>query len=89
MDYNVVYLPVGVSDPALGDTSVVTMAAGSVQLQGGQTLAEFSIQISDDAFLEPLANFFVFLNSSTLIGGGELMGLVFYLSVSACPYSFN
>ena len=71
VDYGVVYLPVGVVDPALGDPSVVTMATGSVQLQGGQSLVEFSVEIRDEAFLEPMSNFFVYLNSTSLLGGGE------------------
>ena len=47
------------------------MAMGAVQLQGGQTLVEFNVKVLDDAFLEPRANFFVSLNSTSLVGGGE------------------
>ena len=50
IDYSIVYLPVGVTDPIRGDSSVVTMTTGSVQLQGGQVLKEFNVTIS---FLEP------------------------------------
>ena len=71
IDYGVVYLPVGVTDPAQGDPSVVTMATGAVQLQGGQVSREFSVTISEDAFLESRANFLVYLNSTTLTGGGR------------------
>lgn len=71
IDYGVVYLPVGVTDPIQGDSSVVTMATGAVQLQGGQVSREFSVTISEDAFLESRANFFIYLNSTTLTGGGR------------------
>ncbi len=71
MDYGITYLPVGVSDPALGDSSPLEMARGSVQLVGGQMLAEFTVAISDDAFLEPRANFYAYINSTSLIGGGK------------------
>ena len=70
IDYGIVYLPVGVTDPTQGDPSVVTMATGSVRLQGGQVSTEFRVTISEDAFLEPRANFHVYLNSTTLTGGG-------------------
>ena len=50
IDCSIVYLPVGVTDPIQGDSSVVTMTTGSVQLQGGQVLKEFNVTIS---FLEP------------------------------------
>ena len=84
IDYGIVYLPVGVTDPTQGDLSVVTMATGSVQLQGGQVSREFSVTISEDAFLEPRANFHVYLNSTTLIGGGT-----YILVHVGCEHSYQ
>ena len=46
------------------------MATGSVQLQSGQVLKEFNVTISEDAFLEARANFYAYLNSTILVGGG-------------------
>lgn len=71
VDYSIAYLPAGTSDPALGETSQLEMASGSVQLTGGQTLAEFTVEILDDAFLEPRANFYAYITNVSLIGGGE------------------
>ena len=90
VDYGIVYLPVGVTDPVQGDSSVVTMATGSVQLQGGQVLKEFNVTISEDAFLEPRANFYVYLNSTILVGGGtcaciRVTGCRTYMYVSREP----
>lgn len=73
VDYRVVYLPFGTSDPAQGVTGVTTMETGSVSLQGGQTLRAFSVPISDDAFLETGGQFFVTLTNVTLTGGGEFL----------------
>jgi len=49
---------VRVTDPIQGDSSVVTMATGSIQLQGGQVWKEFNVTILKDAFLEPQVNFY-------------------------------
>jgi len=70
IDYSIVYLPAGVTDPIRGNSSVVTMATGSVQLQSGQVSKELNVTISEDAFLEPRANFYAYLNSTMLMGGG-------------------
>jgi len=58
IDYSIVYLPVRVTDPIQGDSSIVTIATRSVQLQGGLVWKEFNVTISKDAFLEPQANFY-------------------------------
>ncbi len=71
MNYSITYLPVGTSDPSLGDSSPLEMARGSVQLVGGQTLAEFTVMILEDAFLEPGANFYAYINTTALVGGGK------------------
>ena len=71
VDYAVVYLPLGTTDPTMGVTGVATIATGSVQIQGGLILREFSVPISDDAFLETGGQFFVSLTNATLIGGGK------------------
>lgn len=71
VEYTIVYLPLGTSDPAEGDPSAVTMATGAQQLQGGQTLVEFDVEIRNEAFLEARTNFYVSLNSTALVGGGE------------------
>jgi len=49
---------VRVTDSIQGDSSIVTIATGSVQLQGGQVWKEFNVTISKDVFLEPQANFY-------------------------------
>ena len=62
INYSIVYLPVGVTDPIQGDSSVVIVATGSVQLKMWK---EFNVTIiSEDAFLEPRANFYAYLNST-------------------------
>ena len=65
INYSIVYLPVGVTDLIQRDSSVVTMATGSVKLKGGQMWKEFNVTIiSEDAFLEPRANFYAYLKST-------------------------
>lgn len=67
VDYSVVYLPLGVTDPALG---IPIVAEGSQRLEGGQERAEFDVTISDELFLEPMANFIAIINDTSLVGGG-------------------
>ena len=67
VEYSVLYLPLGVTEPAQG---MPVAAQGSERLEGGQDRAEFSITISNELFVEPMANFYAFLNATSLIGGG-------------------
>ena len=73
VDYSIIYLPPGVSDPLQGSTGVVAPAMGSIQIQDGQSSVQFSVPLMSDAFLEEGSSFFVQLDNTTLIGGGELM----------------
>lgn len=72
VDYSVVYLAEGVSDPSAGDPSVFAMASGSVRLVGGQTMAEWDLEVLDEAFLDTSAQFYVKLNSTYLVEGGKI-----------------
>ena len=72
VDYSIVYLPPGVSDPLQGSTGVVAPAMGSVQIQDGQSSWRFSVPLMSDAFLEEGSSFYVQLDNTTLVGGGEL-----------------
>ena len=71
VDYLLAYLPEGVSDPAEGDASVFASASGSVRLVGGQMVAEWDVEILNDAFLDSNARFYAKLNSTYLVEGGE------------------
>ena len=71
VDYYIVYLPPGVSDPLLGTTGVVAPAMGSVQIPEGQSSLQFNVPLMSDAFLEEDSAFYVFLVNTTLVSGGE------------------
>ena len=71
VDYWVTYLPAGISEPAEGDSSVFAAAIGSVRLVGGQESAEVDVDILNEAFLDEDAQFYVKLNSTYLVEGGE------------------
>ena len=71
VDYWVTYLPADISEPAEGDSSVFAAAIGSVRLQGGQQSAEVDVNILNEAFLDEDAQFYVKLNSTYLVEGGE------------------
>lgn len=71
VDYYVTYLPQGTSDPSQGDSSVFAVASGSVRLVGGQVMAEWDLEILNEAFLDTSAQFYVQLNSTYLVDGGE------------------
>ena len=71
MEYEVYYLPPGISDPSLGQSGVVSPATGSVQLPAGDTSANVSVEIYDNAFLD-IGKMYVELNATSLNGGGML-----------------
>lgn len=71
VDYTIVYLPAGVTDPTQVDASTAPVLSGSVQLQGGQTLRDFSVTIDDTTFLETGGQFMATLVNVTIIGGGK------------------
>ena len=70
VDYYVTYLPEGVSNPSEGDPSVFAMSSGSVRLVGGQMVAEWDLEILNEAFLDAGAQFYVKLNGTYLVEGG-------------------
>ena len=72
VDYSIVYLPPGVSDPLQGSTGVVAPAMGSVQIQDGQSSLQFSVPLVSDAFLEEGSAFFVRIDNTSLVGGGKI-----------------
>lgn len=71
VDYSVVYLPPGVSDPLQGSVGDVAPAMGSIQLQDSQSLLQFSVPLLSGAFLEEGSAFYISLDNTTLVGGGE------------------
>ena len=71
MDYSIVYLPPGQSDPLQGTTGVVAPAMGSIQIQEGQTSLQFNVPLMSDAFLEEGSAFYVVLDNTTLVGGSK------------------
>lgn len=71
VDYQIVYLPPGVSDPLLGTMGTVAPAMGSIQIPEGQSLLRFNIALMSDAFLEEGSSFFIELVNTTLVGGGK------------------
>lgn len=73
VDYSIVYLPPGFSDPLQGSTGVVAPAMGSVQIPDGQSSLQFSVPLMSDAFLEEGSSFYVRLDNTTLVGGGEIL----------------
>ena len=76
VDYSVVYLPLGVTDPIQG-TPIVT--EGPLRLEGGQERAEFDVTITDELFLELMATFIAVINGTTLVGGGTKNDNQFYI----------
>lgn len=71
VDYSILYLPAGITDPSQVDASTVLDLSGSVQLQGGQTLGDFSVAVDDSAFLESGGLFMARLDNVTIVGGGK------------------
>lgn len=71
VDYSIVYLPPGVSDPLLGSSGIVVPAVGSVQIQDSQSSLQFNVPLMSGAFLEEGSSFYVTLDNTTLVGGGE------------------
>ncbi len=76
IDYSIVYLPAGVSD---GDPEVVTLATGSIQLQGGQSMLEFSVTISNDMFLETGGVFRATITDTNLVDGGKCHVILYHV----------
>ena len=71
VDYNIIYLPLGTTDPSQVNLATALTFTGSVQLQGGQTLRDFSLTVPNSAFLETGGNFMATIDNATLIGGGN------------------
>ena len=71
VDYYVTYLPEGASSAADGDSSVFAAAAGSVRLVGGDSSVEWDVEILSEAFLDTSGQFYVNLNSTSLVEGGK------------------
>ena len=71
VDYSIVYLPLGRSDPSQGTTGVVAPAMGSIQIPEGQMSLQFNVPLMSDAFLEEGSAFYVTLDNTTLVGGGK------------------
>ena len=66
VEYSVVYLPPGVSNPAMGDTSILTNAANSVMMSDGQAEANITVGIASNAFLEQEGSFWLNLTGVLL-----------------------
>lgn len=76
VDYGIVYLPPGVSDPQQGTAGVVVPAMGSVQMRDGQSSLQFNVPLMSGAFLESGSAFYITLDNVTLVGGGELYNII-------------
>jgi len=59
VEYTVVYLPPGTTDPSNGDISVFTNQANSVNMLGGQTEVTVEVDIATNAFLEQEGFFWI------------------------------
>lgn len=59
MEYSVIYLPPGVTDPAMGDTSVFMNAASSVTMMDGEAEANIQVDIAPNGFLEQEGSFWL------------------------------
>lgn len=59
MEYFVIYLPPGVTNPAMGDTSVLTSTASSITMLDGDTEANIQVNITSGAFLEQEGSFWI------------------------------
>ena len=84
VDYDIVYLPPGVSDPLLGTTGVVAPVMGSVQIPEGQSSLQFNVPLMSDAFLEEGSAFYASLINTTLVGAGETSVRCTY-HIYVCP----
>ena len=70
------------------------MASGSVRLLGGQMVAEWDLEISNEAFLDTSAQFHVKLISTNLVEGGKPQNLLkitcmFMLLLFSCLQWFH
>ena len=88
VDYSVTYLPQGVTDTSEGDSSVFAMASGSVRLLGGQMVAEWDLEILNEAFLDTSAQFHVEMISTNLVEGGKQQNLLKITCTIMCPLFF-
>lgn len=66
VEYSVIYLPPGVSNPAMGDSSILTNAANSVMMLHGQAEANVTVGIASNAFLEQEGSFWLNLTGVIL-----------------------
>ena len=66
VEYSITYLPPGVTDPAMGDTSIFTNAASSVTMSDGEAEAIVQVDIASNAFLEQEGSFWLNLTGVLL-----------------------
>lgn len=69
VQYSIVYLPAGVSDPADGTTGVVTPGSGSLKISAGMSNQSETVQIFGDAFLDVASNLYVNITGVDLSSG--------------------
>ena len=66
VEYSITYLPPGVTDPVMGDTSIFTNAASSVTMSDGEAEAIVQVNIASNAFLEQEGSFWLNLTGVLL-----------------------
>jgi len=71
VEYSVVYLPPGTINPAMGDISIFTNAAGSVAMSTGENETNVQVNIAPNAFLEQEGSFWVNLTRVLLLSSCE------------------
>lgn len=75
VEYSIVYLPPGVTNPAMGDTSVFANAAGLITMSNGEAEASIQVNIASNAFLEQEGSFWLNL-TGVLLSSCEYQQLV-------------
>ena len=74
MEYSIIYLPPGVSDPSMGTASVFTNAAGSITMMDGEAAADIQVDITPNAFLEQEGSFWLNLTRVLLSSSKHNIG---------------
>ena len=86
VEYSVIYLPLGVSDPTMGDTSVFTNAASSVIMSDAESEANVQVDIASNAFLEQEGSFWLNL-TGVLLSSREYIILFIYHTTALYCYN--
>ena len=69
VQYRIIYLPPGISDPFEGTSGDVAPGTGSIQMLSGQSSANVTVSIFEDGFLDEGSRLYAEITTVQLIGG--------------------